>query len=236
MIIGQVLALAIAMIVHAYVDTEKSWCRHVRVTLWFAVVAVLCGCLVTVSSASAQVPHKAKQYQRILTREAHRQWGLSAPIPVFAAQIHQESAWNRWAVSRTGARGLTQFMPATASWWCERTGVSVRDCQPHNATWAIRSMVGYDRFLYQHTPHRYSTFDRLWVALRSYNGGLGHWRREAKATGLQRPTRVQVDAACGRARRHRSHCKENLGYPRRILITLQPRYAAWGQLWRESDD
>lgn len=185
----------------------------------------------TNDSVAQSIPHKAKQYQRTLTREAHSQWGLNAPTPAFAAQIAQESAWNRWAVSHVGARGLTQFMPGTARWWCERKGIARKLCQPHNPTWAIRSMVGYDRFLFDRTPKHYSNYDRLWVALRSYNGGLGHWRREAKATGLRWPTRQQVDRACGKARRHRSHCKENLGYPRRILIRLQPRYASWGKVW-----
>lgn len=50
------------------------------------------------------------------------------------------------------------------------------------------------------------------LALRAYNGGLSHWQREAASTGLARPTRTQVDAACGQARRAAVHCAENLGY------------------------
>lgn len=68
----------------------------------------------------------------------------------------------------------------------------------------------------------------MWVALRSYNGGLGHWQQEAASTGLAQPSRAQVDAACGSARRAAVHCKENLGYPHRILVVLQPRYLQWG--------
>ena len=68
----------------------------------------------------------------------------------------------------------------------------------------------------------------MWVALRSYNGGLGHWQAEAARTGLRLPTRWQVDAACGTARRAMVHCAENLGYPHRILTVLQPRYLQWG--------
>ena len=33
-------------------------------------------------------------------------WGLGAPISVFAAQVHQESAWRPEAVSHVGAQGL----------------------------------------------------------------------------------------------------------------------------------
>ena len=180
--------------------------------------------------AHAQVPHESARYKLTLLREAHGQWGLGAPVPAFAAQVHQESGWRPDAVSRVGARGLAQFMPGTASWWCELTGTAAADCQPHNPTWAIRSLVGYDKWLYDRTPVRYGEFDRLWVMLRAYNGGLGHWQREheAAASGAVQPTRAQVDAACGKARRAAVHCRENLGYPHRILIVLQPRYAAWG--------
>lgn len=172
----------------------------------------------------------AERYRRDLVRAAHSQWGLDAPVAAFAAQVHQESAWNPQAVSRVGARGLAQFMPATASWWCELNRLSPADCQPHNPTWALRSLVGYDKWLYDRTPERYGAFDRMWVALRGYNGGLGHWQQEARATGVQQPTRQQVDAACGQARRATLHCRENLDYPRRILQVLQPRYSSWGPM------
>ncbi len=181
-----------------------------------------------ISTPQPNIPRAAVRYRSDLVRLARAEWGLNAPIAAFAAQVHQESAWNPQAVSRVGARGLGQFMPATATWWCELNKLSPADCQPHNPTWALRSLVGYDKYLFDRTPTRYSDYDRMWVALRGYNGGLGHWQAEARATGAREPSREQVDAACGKARRAQLHCKENLGYPRRILRELQPRYAAWG--------
>ena len=178
--------------------------------------------------AHAQVPADAARYRLELTRAAHSQWGLSAPVAVLAAQVHQESGWRPQAVSRVGARGLAQFMPSTAVWWCSHPGISGENCLPENPRWALRALVGYDRYLYSLTPASYNERDRMWVALRGYNGGLGHWQAEAARTGLKLPTREQVDAACGSARRSAVHCPENLGYPRRILIDLQPRYALWG--------
>ena len=52
-----------------------------------------------------------------------------------------------------------------------------------------------------------------------------------KEADLVRPAldRQAVDSACGMSRRHISHCPENLGYPRRILLVLQPRYLVWGR-------
>lgn len=187
-------------------------------------VAALSHC----TGALAQVPAAAQKHRALLVRTAHATWGLDAPIAVFAAQVHQESGWRPDAVSRVGARGLAQFMPATATWWCELIQVSQADCQPHNPAWALRALVGYDKYLFDRAPARYSERDRMWVALRSYNGGLGHWQREAAASGAVQPTREQVDAACGKARRAPLHCVENLGYPHRILNVLQPRYAGWG--------
>lgn len=61
-----------------------------------------------------QIPARAHQYRRVLTQQAYAQWGLDAPIAALAAQVHQESAWRPEAVSHVGARGLAQFMPATA--------------------------------------------------------------------------------------------------------------------------
>jgi len=177
--------------------------------------------------ARAQVPDDALRYRSLLIRVAQAEWGLQAPVAAFAAQVHQESAWNPDAVSRVGAAGLAQFMPATAR-WMPSIRPNLANPQPYNPAWALQAMVAYDRWLYDRTPDRYSPRDRMHVALRSYNGGLGHWQREASATGLRLPDRLQVDAACGKARRAAVHCAENLGYPHRILVVLQPRYAAWG--------
>lgn len=182
--------------------------------------------LVWPDDAQAQVPVAAQRYRAELLRAAHAQWGLDAPVAALAAQVHQESGWEPRALSRTGAQGLAQFMPATARWWCASNGLAVDACQPENPAWALRAMVGYDRWLLERTPQGWPARDRFWVALRAYNGGLGHWQAERRQAGAD--TRVAVDAACGRARRARLHCAENLGYPERILTVLQPRYAVWG--------
>jgi len=185
----------------------------------------------SVAPARAQVPAQAARYRLLLLREAQGQWGLNAPVAALAAQAHQESGWRADAVSRVGAQGLAQFMPATARWWCDFTGVAPADCLPQNPAWALRAMVGYDRYLFQRAPARMSDYDRFWLALRGYNGGQANWQAEARSTGLREPTRQQIDAACGKARRSPVHCAENLGYPRRILTVLQPRYASWGVVW-----
>jgi len=176
---------------------------------------------------SAAPPAGALAYRASLTRTARAVWGMDAPVPVFAAQIHAESGWRHDAVSPVGALGLAQFMPATAHWIAGRDPALAAG-QPFNPAWAMRAMVVYDQYLFGLAPARYTARDRMWVALRGYNGGMGHWQNEARATGVALPTGEQVDAACGQASRSIKHCPENLKYPRRILIDLQPRYAAWG--------
>ncbi|MBO9538742.1 transglycosylase SLT domain-containing protein [Herbaspirillum sp.] len=173
------------------------------------------------------IPASAAKYRGELVRAAHAGWGLDAPVAVFAAQIHQESGWNPEAVSQVGALGMAQFMPATARWWCETNGIASSACAPKNPTWAMRALVGYDRWLFDRV-RGLNEFDRLWAMSRSYNGGLGHWQQEA---AIVRPAidHQSVDAACGKAKRHPSFCRENLDYPRRILIVLQPRYQGWGR-------
>lgn len=207
------------------------------VVLWLVLVLIA----MSLQSAHAQVPAAAATYRAELTRAAHSQWGLDAPVAALAAQIHQESGWRADAVSRVGAAGMAQFMPGTAKWWCELNNLSKAQCQPTNPTWALRALVGYDKYLWDRVPARFDAHDRMWVALRAYNGGLGHWQAEARVAQSRIPrycyppgtqeinlTRPAIDAACGTAKRHISHCAENLGYPQRILVQLQPRYAAWG--------
>lgn len=58
--------------------------------------------------------------------------------------------------------------------------------------------------------------------------------KQGRMPAMDAPTRTQIDAACGSARRAALHCRENLGYPARILHTLQARYAGWGPVWAEA--
>lgn len=192
-----------------------------------ALLVVACALLACALPVGAQVPQAAQQHRALLVRTAHAAWGLDAPVAVFAAQVHQESGWRADAVSHVGAQGLAQFMPSTTR-WIAGLSPDLAAQQPFNVAWALRALVTYDRWLYDRTPARYTPHERMWVALRGYNGGLGHWQAEAAATGAVQPTRAQVDAACGSAKRAPVHCRENLGYPHRILVVLQPRYLQWG--------
>lgn len=181
------------------------------------------------ASAADAVPLQANQYQRTLTREAMRVWGLDAPIARLAGQIHQESAWNAQAKSKY-ASGLAQFTPDTATWIAQTYPKDFPDgwVAPYSPAWALRAVAVYDRHLYDRTKG-HTDCDRWWFTLRSYNGGAGHIAAEARHAD-DPLDRAAVDAVCGTARRSVKHCAENTGYPKKILLRWEPLYydAGWG--------
>lgn len=180
----------------------------------------------TPAEGTKRVPALANRLRPDLVRYSRIVWGLDAPIPAFAAQIHQESAW-RPEVCSPYACGLTQFTPATAEWIQKVYGIELGPQDRFNPIWAIRAMVRYDKHLYDTTPG-HTECDKFWGALRGYNGGQGHWRAESKFA--EDPLdRYSVDEQCGKARRSTKHCPENTGYPRRILLTHQGKYVTWGR-------
>ncbi len=224
----------------SFVATPHRPPRWVSV-LFGLFVAVICASLLLIALASsaraagpglqAEWPAAATRYRADLTRQARLQWGLDAPVAAFAAQIHQESMWRRDAVSRVGAQGMAQFMPATARWWCELHRLSTDECQPRNPTWALRALVGYDRWLWDRIRNTADECDRFAMTLSAYNGGLGWVRRDralASSKGLD-SSRYWGAVETVNAGRAAWAIKENRDYPRRILLQHAPRYAAWGR-------
>lgn len=106
---------------------------------WVFFVAMLLWCGGFFSQAcAAQPPQAALQYRDDVIRNARLEWGLSAPVADFAAQLHQESGWRPDAISPAGAQGLAQFMPATADWISQLIPM-LSSREPFNPAWAIRA-------------------------------------------------------------------------------------------------
>ncbi len=182
------------------------------------------------SARAAEIPREAKAYRSLLVRVARVEWGMTAPVATFAAQVHQESEWNPDAVSPVGAEGLAQFMPATAAWMpniVPQTG----EPNPRNPAWALRNMAGYDRWLHERVSAA-TPCDRMAKTLAAYNGGLGWVQRDARLAASRGfdPRRWWDNVESVNAGRSRAAFTENRGYPRRILHTLEPMYEAsgWG--------
>lgn len=191
------------------------------------VILSLCACL----PAYAQIPDNALRYQRELTRLTQQEFGLFAPVALFAAQIHQESSW-RSAAKSPYAEGLAQFTPATAEWISE-IYPDLGKAAPYSPGWAMRAMLRYDR----HIKDRVKPWDARdipecdkWAfTLSGYNGGPG-WitrdRRHTQAAGFCSDS--WFGSVEKYSTRSASAFNENRHYVNRILNDLEPRYIAAG--------
>lgn len=91
-----------------------------------------------------------------LARGVARKYGI--PENLFVSLVRHESGFNPRAVSRAGAMGLTQLMPATAR------ALGVED--PFDP---VQNLEGGARYLRQ----QYERFGRWDLALAAYNAGPG---------------------------------------------------------------
>ena len=115
---------------------------------------------------------------REIARSAALRHGI--PVDLFFGLIDQESRWNLTAVSRKGAYGLTQLMPATA----RMLGVDRRD--------PAQNLEGGARYLAQ----QYARFGSWPLALAAYNAGPAAVERHGGIPPY-RETRGYVSAILG---------------------------------------
>lgn len=198
------------------------------------VIALLAFCVPQPAYAAqpaVRVPEVATLYRLKIEREAARNFGLDAPAARLAAQIHEESGWRPRAASAY-ANGLAQFTPATAAWLptvCPAVGTP----DPWDPDWSLRAQACYmawlhDRILAFRYAGKMDECTHWNLALRGYNGGLGWLNKERLAT-----QRAGDDANDWRdIERHRVRAgwahRENIDYPRRILLRIEPAYIAAG--------
>ena len=173
------------------------------------------------------VPRQCLPYKRRIINESRNWWGLDGYPATFAAQIEQESACKPDAVSRVGAQGLAQFMPATAEWFSKQYMNTSPD--PLNPAWAIRALVQYDKYLWDRVKAADSC-NRAAKMLSAYNGGLGWIKRDEK---LATSKGLDKDLWFGNVEtvnsgRSAANFKENRGYPRRIMLKIEPSYVRAG--------
>lgn len=182
-------------------------------------------------SAQAAIPAAAEQYRRELTRIAHAEWGLDAPVATFAAQVHQESHWKFNARSTAGAQGLGQVMPSTATWLAQLFPKTLGKVEPYNPTWSLMALVSYDRWLADRVK-AHNACERAAMVLSSYNGGLGWLIKDRKLASAKGADPLAWFGSVERFNAGRSAAafSENRGYPRLILKRFEPEYiaAGWG--------
>jgi soluble lytic murein transglycosylase-like protein len=177
--------------------------------------------------APAAIPRAAQKYKHDLIRHSRHVWGLNAPVAVLAAQIHQESHWNKDAKS-VFASGLTQFTPATAEWISGAYPKDLGTNHPLNPQWALRAQSIYVKQLYDDTDAA-TPCDQMWKTLWKYNGGAGWVRRDEKLAAKSGANiRIAKEVEPFNAGRAAAFFKENRDYPRVILLKWQPLYSSWG--------
>lgn len=195
-----------------------------------AALAVLLLWVLYMDTARAQVPVAAEGYRRLYVRTVSAEWGIGAPIASLAAQVAQESGFDCRAVSRVGARGCAQFMPATARW--------IEDLNPTLAGFAgglafdpytsFRAQAIYMKWIRERIRAD-NECERIAFALQAYNGGLK--RVLARQARSRTPGRC-FDAACNiNPGILASNQKEAQEYPVRIERHWAPRFkaAGWGR-------
>ncbi len=104
-------------------------------------------------------------------RKASKKTGI--PEQLILSLINKESGFNPRAVSRSGAIGLTQLMPSTASSECN---LSKHDL--YNIDMNINCGIGY-------LEKQMSQFKKLDLAIAAYNAGPGAVRRAVQQTGTE---------------------------------------------------
>jgi membrane-bound lytic murein transglycosylase F len=120
--------------------------------------------------AKRRLPRYEKAFKRA-AKTAKLDWR------VLAAQSYQESNWRANAVSPTGVRGLMMLTQATAS-----------DLDIDNRIDPISSIKGGARYLREmldRLPASIHKPDRVWMALATYDIGLGHLMDARRITEKQ---------------------------------------------------
>lgn len=194
----------------------------------FAILLLMTPAVLAASKSQNTPPPTSLQYRDELIRNARAEWGISAPVADFAAQLQQESGWRVDAKSPTGAVGMAQFMPATADWISHLIPeLSVN--QPFNPSWAIRALVSYDNWLMQRIK-AVDPCQKMAFTLSAYNGGLGWINRDKKLATRQglNPQYWFEQVETVNAGRSQANWKENRHYPKNILYNIAPRYLSWG--------
>jgi soluble lytic murein transglycosylase-like protein len=125
-------------------------------------------------------------YDAAIRSAISREWPDGPDWLWWKAQLYQESAFDRFAVSPVGASGLCQVMPATALDWMRNWFPKNvwGDVNPHDAAFCIIGGAKYMRQLQSFQTWRaWPMGDRHRMAQASYNAGAGWIIKAVNACG-----------------------------------------------------
>ncbi len=166
-----------------------------------------------------------QQYRPTLVREAQAVYGLRAPIPMFAGQMRQESSCRADVTAWDNGRGLAQFMDGTTK-QITQSYPDLGPADPYNPKWAIRALVRYDGWIFDRVKGD-TACDRWAATLKGYNAGPGYVQ-QAQRVSPQPGVWFGVTEHV-KTRQSPQNFEYSRTYPRKIIFTHQPRFAAWGQ-------
>jgi soluble lytic murein transglycosylase-like protein len=200
------------------------------------VLAALLVLALAASPAQAQsrvaIPEASALYRHRVEQAVADVWGVNASPARLAAQLHQESGWRPKATSPVGAQGVAQFMPATAKWIAELFPDKLGQFDPWDAQQAILAAAIYDKWLLDRVQPlgwtRMSECTRWNFALRGYNGGEQWLLRDRGLTVANKADPNDWRSVERFRTRSVSNHQQNIDYPRRILLVLEPAYIAAG--------
>ncbi|MBA5605852.1 transglycosylase SLT domain-containing protein [Duganella sp. FT3S] len=177
-----------------------------------------------VAGKLAHATDACDQYRPTLVREAQAVYGLAAPVPMFAAQLRQESSCRASITAWDNGRGLAQFMDDTSK-QVAHMYPEIGAPDPYSPKWAIRALVRYDGWLHKRVQGD-TECERWGAALKSYNGGLGYVlkaQRLSTTSGAWFGATEDINA--GQSAQNFDYSRR---YPRLILFQHQRLYTAWG--------
>jgi soluble lytic murein transglycosylase-like protein len=170
-------------------------------------------------------PSKALKYRAALTREATFVFGPSAPVPLLAGQIQQESSWDCSVTARDGGMGCAQFMEATAG-WLAKAYPELGGVRPYDPVWAFQAQARLNKSNYA-IVKGVDECNRWAATLLAYNAGAGIVQGIQKLS--PQPGVYWNVTENEKYKQSDANFKSSRDYPRRIIYKHQPAYATWGR-------
>ncbi len=199
--------------------------------LAIAVVAADAGAAATDSLTRFKVPAAAAPHKRAFLRVAREIWGLRVPAAL-GMQIQQESGWRDGLKSSAGARGICQFMAATAA-GLEAQAPGLSSLGRYSPPWCYRAHNLLMHELYGGYSRATDPCNAFKFALSGYNGGPLMLRREMAICAADESIDCDPGQWSENVATHRARSKpawtENRTYVHRI-ISGTPVYVTdgWG--------
>lgn len=177
-------------------------------------------------AALASPPQASLRFRAQLTREAQFVHGLNAPVPMFAAQIEQESGWRPGVTAWDNGRGLAQFMDPTTD-MISKLYPELGPSAPYDPVWAMRAMVRYDKWLLARVQGD-TPCDKWAAALKGYNAGLGYVQQAQRVSSAPGQWFGVTEHVV--TRQSAKNLEYSRMYPRWVLLKRQPNYVGWGTI------